>query len=113
GHDPGERRADHRLTDLVLCLPQLRVRSRDVIGRHVALRARILELTGAQRLGRREAIEALQLRAGHLVLGTRALDLRAQVLGPQPRDRVIETDDRISLAVSFAAFGDYNLPAAD
>src|ERR1700726_4779248 len=113
GHDPGKRRPNHRLTDLVLRLPQLRIRSRDVIGRHVALRARILELTGAQRLGGRESIEALQLRAGHLMLGPRALDLRVQVLGAQPRNRVIEPGNRISLSHTCTDFGNPHHPTAD
>src|SRR6202521_5441095 len=113
GHDAGKRRPNHRLTDLVLRLPQLRIRSRDVIGRHVALRARVLELTGAQRLGGRESIEALQLRAGHLMLGTRALDLRVQVLGSQPRNRVIEPGNRISLSHTCTDFGYPHHPTAD
>src|SRR2546426_3464978 len=51
-------------------LLELRLRAGDVLGRHLALRARVLELAGAQRLSCGQAIEALELRAGDLALGT-------------------------------------------
>src|SRR5438105_631992 len=60
GHDPGEWSADYRLTRLVLRLLELRLRAGDVLGRHLALRARVLELAGAQRLSCGQAIEALE-----------------------------------------------------
>src|SRR2546426_8909158 len=94
-------------------LLELRLRAGDVLGRHLALRARVLELAGAQRLSCGQAIEALELRAGDLALGTHTRNLRTQILGPQPRQRVVEPRDRVALPDARTHLGNAHHPAPD
>ena len=72
GDYAGEWCADHGLLDLVLHLAQLCLGARQIVARHFALRARILELAGAQGLCGREAVEALELRVVDVALRTGA-----------------------------------------
>jgi hypothetical protein len=101
-----EGRADHGLLDLVLRFAPLCLGTRQIVARHFALGACVLELAGAQRLCGREAVETLELGAVDVTLCTCPGHLGAQVLEAQPRDRVIEPGERLALTHSAADFGD-------